>query len=130
MKNGFPCVPGKFHTNAPSYLAQKTTLNAISLAGAAYAENQRTREDLPLGGERSRVTGDTSDFVFGKVVEGSVDDSVEWIDQRAQSSFDAVVTPPGETVVLHFEKIIEIDYDPEGRKIDYAQNTQFISTID
>lgn len=124
MPNGFPCVPGEFHTNAPSYLAQSSFLNALQVAGQAYADKQTSREDLPLGGQRSSVTGSTEKYVLGKVASGAVEESIDWIRERQQSSFDAVVTPPGMSLVVHFEQQIEINYDPNGRKVDHGQTTQ------
>lgn len=120
MPNGFPCVPGEFHTNAPSYLAQTSFLNGLKAAGEAYAAKQTSQEDLPLGGSRTTVTGDTGQYVLGKVASGAVDDSIAWIEARQQNSFDAVVTPPGMEVVVHFEEQIEIDYDPNGRRVSHG----------
>ncbi len=130
MRNGFPCVPGDFHTNAPAFLAQQGVLSGIKAAGEAYAAKQTSTENLPLGGSRSTVTGNTGQYAWGKAISSSVDGSIQWVVERQQNSFDAVVTPPGETVSVHFEKQIEIDYDPEGRRINHEESLAYQSLLD
>jgi integrating conjugative element protein (TIGR03752 family) len=128
MPNGFPCVPGTFHTNAPEFLTQRTVLSSISAAGEAYAASQTSQEDLPLGGTRTSVSGDTGKYVLGKTATAAVDESVQWLLERQQNSFDAVVAEPGQAVSVHFEKMIEIDYDPEGRKVDHEKEQLALQT--
>lgn len=129
MPNGFPCVPGEFHTNAPSFLLQQIGLAGIQAAGEAYAAAAATTEDLPLGGQRTEIT-DTGDYVLGSVVSRAVDESLKWITERQQNSFDAVVAPPGVKVSVHFEKTIEIDYDKNGRKVNHENQLALQTVID
>ncbi len=130
LPNGFPCVPGDFHTNAPSFLAQQGVLAGLSAAGEAFAAKQTSTENLPLGGNRTSVTGNTGKYAWGKAISASVDSSIQWVVDRQQNSFDAVVTPPGQLVSVHFEKQIEIDYDPEGRRVNHEESLAYESVLD
>lgn len=122
---GFPCVAGKLVTNAPAFLAQRAGLTALGVAGAAYAEAQQTTQQNALGGTSNFLSGDTGKFVLGETVDGTTQEINAWLLARQQNSFDAVVTKPNTKVGIHFSIEIEIDYDPEGRKVrheTYAQS--------
>ena len=121
---GNPCIPGVFVTNAPAYLADVVGAKALSTVGAAIAAAQTTTTSgtSAFGGTTSStVTGNQGRFVLGKVASAGSDEIVNWLTRRLNNSFDAVVVRAGTRVAVHIDQAIQIDKDPEGRKLDYAR---------
>ena len=121
---GNPCIPGKFVTNAPAYLTDVVGAKALSAIGGALAAAQTTTTSgsSALGGTTSStVTGNQGQFVLGKVASSGSDELVNWLTKRLNNSFDAVVVRAGTRVAVHIDQAINIDKDPEGRKLDYAR---------
>ena len=121
---GNPCIPGKFVTNAPAYLTDVVGAKALSTVGAAIAAAQTTTTTgtSAFGGTTSStVTGNQGRFVLGKVASAGSDEIVNWLTRRLNNSFDAVVVRAGTRVAVHIDQAIQIDKDPEGRKLDYAR---------
>lgn len=121
---GNPCIPGKFVTNAPAYLTDVVGAKALSAIGGALAAAQTTTTSgsSALGGTTSStVTGNQGRFVLGKVASSGSDELVNWLTKRLNNSFDAVVVNAGTRVAVHIDQAINIDKDPEGRKLDYAR---------
>ena len=122
---GNPCIPGKFETDAPRYLSEVIGGKALSAAGAAYAQSQTTTVNSsgPLGAtSSSQVTGSVGKNVLGKVVNNSANELTDWLMRRLDNSFDAVVVRAGTRVAVHIEQSINIDKEPDGRKLDYARD--------
>ncbi len=121
---GNPCIPGRFVTNAPAYLADVIGAKAFSVAGAALAaaETTVTSGASALGATTSStVTGDRGRYVLGRTVSAGTDEVVSWLMRRLNNSFDAVVVPAATTLVVHIDQEIAIDKDPVGRKLDYGR---------
>ena len=118
---GFPCIDGQFVTNAPAFLAQRTGLAALTIAGEAYAEAQRTTRDSLLG-TQSFISGSTGKYVLGESVSAATNEVSAWLLERQQQSFDAVVADAGVRVGIHIDIPIEIDYKIDGRKIRHDTN--------
>jgi integrating conjugative element protein (TIGR03752 family) len=116
---GNPCISGKFVTNAPAYLTDVVGLKTLGIAAQASALAQTTTSSSPLGSTNS-VTGDKRTFVLGQAAGAGVDEVSNWILRRLNNSFDAVVTPAGARVVVHFEQEVSIDKAPDARKLDYG----------
>ena len=122
---GNPCIPGKFETDAPRYLAEVIGGKALSTAGAAYAQSQTTTVNSsgPLGAtSSSQVTGSVGKNVLGKVVNSGANELTDWLMRRLENSFDAVVVRAGTRVAVHIEQSINIDKEPDGRRLDYARD--------
>jgi hypothetical protein len=45
----------------------------------------------------------------------------QYLADRLSSTFDAVYVAPGADLSLLIQQEITIDYDPKGRKLDYAK---------
>lgn len=43
----------------------------------------------------------------------------QWVNRLYGQAFAAVYVQPGAQVAVHLEKPLEIDYDPEGRRVDH-----------
>ena len=121
---GNPCIPGEFVTNAPAYLADVIGAKSLSVAGSAIAAAQTTTTTgvSALGSSASTtVTGDKGRYVLGQVASAGSDEVVRWLMQRLNNSFDAVVVRAGTRVVVHIEQPIEIDKEPDGRRLDHRR---------
>jgi hypothetical protein len=125
---GNPFIRGKLITNAPSYLTGNVLLGAAQGAATAYAQTQTTNQTSPFGSTTSTVTGSPTKFVLGQSGVNATNQAQQWWHDREENSFDAVYVPSGEEIVVNFAKEISIDYNPQGRKIDY-ENTHHSDVI-
>lgn len=116
---GNPCIDGKFVTNAPSYLTDMVALKTLSIAAQASALAETTTSDSALGSTTS-VTGNKGAYALGQAAGAGVNEVSNWIMRRLNNSFDAVITPAGGRLVVHFEQEIAIDKAPDARKLDFG----------
>jgi hypothetical protein len=121
-EHGNPFFQGKLISNAPSYLAGNVALGATQGAANAYAQSQTTNSTSLLGSTTSIVTGSVGKFVLGQSGVNAANQVQQWWHDREENSFDAIYVPSGEKIVVNFAKEIDIDYNPVGRMIDYAQS--------
>ncbi|STY52256.1 TIGR03752 family integrating conjugative element protein [Mannheimia haemolytica] len=124
--SGIPCVPGERKTNAPEYLGTNFFLAAASAAAQGFSQSQTTTV-VDGSSVVGAVTGDQGKFILGQAIGNGLKESADWFRKRFAENFDAVYVPPGHRVAIHIEKEIEIDYNPQGRKVKYGAksfNTQ------
>ena len=122
---GNPCILGEVKSNALRSLARSTTLSTLGATASALADAQATTS-LNSSGENvaQSITGDIDNFVLGRAVEEAISESNRWMQSRYQNAFDAVYLPAGHPVAIHIEHTIEINQDPQGRKVQYLDNSQ------
>jgi len=118
---GIPCVTGKRITNAISYLSQRIALStakgyAQSAAGAEITTQQYGNNIT------SAVTGDVGAYKKQMAIASGIGEATDWFDARQEDSFDTIYVPPGTKVELHVTQELQIDYDPEGRKVNHYAN--------
>ncbi|WP_104005978.1 TIGR03752 family integrating conjugative element protein [Marinobacterium lutimaris] len=120
---GIPCVTGKRITNAPSYLASRIGLGAVSAYAQARASAEYTNTVDSDGTSRSTLTGDAMNAAENQAISGGVDEVSDWLDARQEQSFDAIYVAPGTPVHVHLEKQIAIDYpiNDTGRKVQHSE---------
>lgn len=132
---GNPFIRGKIITNAPAYLAGNTAISATTAAANAYAEMQKTNSHS-LFGTDTNVTGSALKFIGGQATASAANDAQQWWHDREEQSFDAVYVPPIDAhgkpikIAVNFAKEIHIDYDPNGRKLNYEKTHQSIDHAD
>ncbi|MFC0323690.1 TIGR03752 family integrating conjugative element protein [Gallibacterium melopsittaci] len=117
---GVPCVPGDRKTNAPEYLTSNFLLGGVAVAADAYAQSQTTTV-VDGSSVVGAVTGDQGKYLIGQAIGAGLKDTAEWLRKRYGQTFDAIYVPPGQAVAIHLTKSIEIDYEPNGRKVNYLQ---------
>ncbi len=66
------------------------------------------------------VDGSTSGYILGQSIADGSMEVARWLDERQAQQFDAIYVAPGAEVAMHITEQIEIDYDPNGRKTNYA----------
>jgi hypothetical protein len=126
--HGNPCIAGKFVTNAPAYLTDIVGMKTLEVAGQAYADAQRTVTSSGMfGTTNSTITGSVGSYALGQAVAGASDEVSKWLMARLKSSFDAVVTPSGQRMVVHLDTEIRIDKQPQGRRLVHRQQNAALS---
>jgi integrating conjugative element protein (TIGR03752 family) len=122
-RRGIPCVSGRRISNAVDYLGGRMLAHGVETAGKAYARSQQTFIANPLGGITSGVTGDPAQYALGETAAGSASELARFIAERQAQQFDVVYVDTGAEVAVHLDRELQIDYDPNGRKLDYARAT-------
>lgn len=121
-ERGVPCISGERITNAPSFLMQRIGVTALQAGADAAAQAETTTTISDTGSGTSNVTGDVGTHVLGNTVSGGAAEIRRWLDERQAQSFDAVFVRPGEPIAVHVDRRLDIDYDPQGRKVNHAQS--------
>ncbi|MCY3769890.1 MAG: TIGR03752 family integrating conjugative element protein [Gammaproteobacteria bacterium] len=115
---GFGCIPGKVVSNANEVLTRLFLASTASGYADALAQGEVTRT-AEGGAVSSVLTGDPEDFALGRGVASGFREWADYVAERAQDVFDAVVVDPGQEIVLNISRQIEIDYDPAGRQVNH-----------
>ncbi len=123
-QRGYPCVSGTRVTNAHQFLAGRVGLLAMKAAAeAAAAAETTTSVSEQTGTATSNVTGDVGAYTIGKAISGGSEEIAQWLEERQSQSFDVVYAEPGVEIAIHLDREIPIDYDPQGRRVFYANKT-------
>jgi len=117
---GTPCLAGERVSNAGPYLAAAVGLAAGAGAAEAFAAAE-TAQVVDDGAVVSAVVGDAAKFALGRAASEGVGEIQRYLADRLSSTFDAVFVPPGAEISLLIQQEISIDYDPSGRRLDYAK---------
>lgn len=116
--HGLPCIPGERKSNAAEYIGSQFLLAGSSAAAQALANNQTT-STVEDGSITTALTGDSGQYVLGQALGGGLKESADWFKQRYGQMFDAIYVPPGQAVAIHITRQLAIDYDPNGRRVNY-----------
>lgn len=118
--HGNPCIVGRFVTNAPSYLSDIVGLKAMEVAAQSFA-NAQTSTNQTSDGFSSAVTGSRGDYVLGQAASAATSEVSDWLLARLKNSFDAVVTPAGQRLVVHLTQEVRLDKTANARKIVHRE---------
>lgn len=116
--HGLPCIPGERKSNAAEYIGSQFLLAGSSAAAQALANNQTT-STVEDGSITTALTGDSGQYVLGQALGGGLKESADWFKQRYGQMFDAIYVPPGQAVAIHITRQLAIDYEPDGRRVNY-----------
>lgn len=119
-ESGIPCISGERKTNAGTYLPTLFALTAASAAGDSMAQSQYTAQNNGYGGVTASLSGDAGKAALGSAIGGGFKDVADWVKSRYGQTFDAVYVPPGQKVAVHITRQIPIDYEYQGRKVNYG----------
>lgn len=120
---GNPCIPGELKSNAINFLAQSTLIDAVGATAEALANAQTQSTTIGNSGDKiEAVSGDLNDYFVGYAVSESLSGVSEWITERQLSSFDAIYIPAGQSVAIHIEEPLNIEYTPFSRKVKNFEN--------
>ena len=116
---GIPCVSGERRSNAQQYLGTQALITAAG-AGVASLIDSDSGQMSYVGADGSIGTvGISTNEAVGRILAGGVQDMSQWVNRLYGQAFAAVYVQPGAQVAVHLEKPLEIDYDPEGRRVDH-----------
>lgn len=118
--SGIPCISGERKTNAGTYLPTLFALTAAASAGDAMSQSQYTAQNNGYGGVTASLSGDAGKAALGSAIGGGFKDVADWVKSRYGQTFDAVYVPPGQKVAVHITRQIPIDFEHEGRKVNYG----------
>jgi len=119
-KFGTPCLAGERVSNAGPYLTAAVGLAAGAGAAEAFAAAE-TAQVVDDGAVVSAVVGDAAKFALGRAASEGIGEVQRYLADRLSSTFDAVFVPPGAEISLLIQREITIDYEPSGRRLDYAK---------
>ena len=71
------------------------------------------------GSVTTSVTGDIGAFIQNRTVANGIAEVAAWLDERQAQSFDVVYVPPDHPLVVHVTRELQIDRDPQGRKVNH-----------
>ena len=112
-------MPGERKTNAPQFLASQFLLSGAAAAADGLAQGQTTTV-VDGNSVIGAVTGNQGKFILGQALGGGLKETTAWLRDRFGQTFDAIYVPPGHPIAVHLNQAIEIDYEPDGRKVKYA----------
>ena len=122
---GNPCLPGEYVTNAPKNLALSAGAQGLAGVAAGAAELQTTT--TRAGGTNSsstEVNGNPFAFLVGRAGSNAFQEISRQVSEFQSDQWDAVYLPAGRTVVVHIEEMLEIDRNPQGRRLWYGDQHQ------
>lgn len=113
--HGSPCIKGKKYSNLAEFAGISGGLAALAAAGdaAASAQYSVTKEGSNV---LQAFDGNLASNAAGQGLSEGVNTVNQVIASRYANVRDLVVAPSGQYVVM-LSKQINIDYDPEGRKL-------------
>ncbi len=116
---GKPCIQGQYFSNASQYLQGRglAAFTAAIAEGIAQADVTNTTSDS--GVTTSNVTGNTGRYIAATGLAGTARELSDYVKERQAGAFDVIYVPSGMQIQLFVEQQINIDYDPNGRKISY-----------
>lgn len=121
---GIPCVSGRRISNAASQLTVAMIAEGIAAGAKAVANAETTNVTTPQGDNVSSVTGDALKNAGFETLAGGGSALTEWLKARQQQSFDVIYVDTGARVAVHIDAELQIDYNPNGRKLNHGFNKQ------
>jgi len=76
------------------------------------------------------TVGISGNEAVGRILAGGVRDMADWVNKLYGQAFAAVYVQPGAQVAVHLEKPLSIDYDTQGRKVDYRAGGRHALELD
>lgn len=123
-RQGSPCIRGELITNAQDYLKDRMIASGAAATASAFGTTQEAVKSNSDGSTVSyfRPDGNTGAYIGSKALAGTLTELSQYLAERSRNAVDLVFVEAGQQVVLHVEHQIEIDYDPNGRKLEYENS--------
>ena len=113
---GSPCIKGRKYSDLMEYAAVAGGLAGLASIGEGCANAQFDVSETANGLQQA-FTGNSGELAVGEGLSGASNATAEVIAKRYENMPDLVIAPPGQYVVVQLTQQLEINYDPEGRKI-------------
>lgn len=125
-RRGSPCIEGQLITNASDYLRDRMIAAGAGATASAFSSTQERTVTRSDGSSESYFFGDdTGKYIGSKALAGGLGELSQYLAERSRNAVDLVYVEAGQQVVLHVEDQIEIDYDPNGRRLAYEHPLSF-----
>ena len=121
---GVPCIGGDRKTNVRSWLLAQLGASATGSAAEALASTNRTLKQNAAGFKEAFISGDIREFVLGNSIAGTSRSLAQWLASRASQEFDAIFVPTDQTVAIHVDQPLHLDYEQQGRKLKYEERAK------
>ena len=128
-ERGVPCINGERKTNVRSWLLAQLGVNASRSAAESLANANTTVQQNPIGIKEAFISGEIREFVMGKSIASTGNSLADWLTSRASQEFDAIFVPTDQSVAIHVDRPLHIDYEQEGRSLSYAKELESSSTL-
>ncbi|GHU04904.1 integrating conjugative element protein [Betaproteobacteria bacterium] len=128
---GIPCVSGEQRSNAQQYLGSQALVTAAGAGAASLIKSDNGSVAVVSGSDGSLGTvGISGNEAMGRILAGGVRDMADWVNKLYGQAFAAIYVPPGAKVAVHLEQALNIDYDPEGRRVNHRLGGKHVSELD
>ncbi|NWN48995.1 TIGR03752 family integrating conjugative element protein [Pseudomonas sp. MAFF 301514] len=126
---GIPCISGDRKSNASQYIGSQVLITAAGAGAASLIKSDGNSGSFinPQSGTIGSVGGSGSD-AMGKIIGQGVNDVSSWVNKLYGQAFAAVYVQPGAKVAVHLDQQLTIDYELQGRKVNYRSGARHAST--
>jgi len=126
---GIPCISGDRKSNASQYIGSQVLITAAG-AGAASLIKSDGNSSSFVNTQTGTVgtVGISGSEAMGKIIGQGVNDVSSWVNKLYGQAFAAVYVQPGAKVAVHLDQQLTIDYELNGRKVDYRSGARHAST--
>lgn len=128
--NGIPCIAGLRRSNAQQYLGSKSLITAAGAGIAKLLEADQTNSTVVSGNGTTVTSGNPGTSALSTILSGGVKDIGDWVNKLYGQAFAAVYVQPGAQIAVHLDRQLEIDYEPDGRKVKYTSGGRHASALD
>lgn len=126
---GKPCIRGRYINNAKSYLMSRGMAAFVEAAAAGLSQSQLNQTQTADGNYQAVLDGNVWSYILGQGISGSAGELAEYVRERTANAFDVVYVEQAQSVQIFLNQMVPIDYDSEGRKVQYyaepAQETYY-----
>ncbi len=126
---GIPCISGDRKSNASQYIGSQVLITAAGAGAASLIKsdsNASTFTNTQTGTVGS--VGMSGSEAMGKIIGQGVNDVSSWVNKLYGQAFAAVYVQPGAKVAVHLDQQLTIDYELNGRKVNYRSGARHAST--
>jgi integrating conjugative element protein (TIGR03752 family) len=128
---GIPCVSGEQRSNAQQYLGSQALVTAVGAGAASLIKSDNGSVAVVSSSDGSLGTvGISGNEAMGRILAGGVRDMADWVNKLYGQAFAAIYVPPGTKVAVHLEQAFNIDYDPDGRRVNHGIGETHASDLD
>lgn len=130
--NGIPCISGLRRSNAQQYIGSKSLVTAAGAGVAKLLEADQGSNGTIISSNGTTVgsMSGAGTSALSSILSGGVKDIGDWVNKLYGQAFAAVYVQPGAQVAVHLDRQLEIDYEPDGRKVKYTTGGAHASSLD
>lgn len=126
-KQGHPCIPGEYVTDAPRNLGLMAGVSAMAGFADAFRQKEVDTSVFSGGAGNSpivveQLTGSATRFAAATGAASGLDATAEWIRDNYGKIYEGYYAPAGQAVVVHLERELRIDKTVDARRTTYGDS--------